>query len=248
MFDLVVGKATIVDGSGSPGYSADIGIRDGKIQAIGEINDENAEYIDAFGLVCAPGFIDMHSHNDLAFFQDPPPDAKVRQGITTELIGQDGLGAAPVNDSNRPELASLLAGLNGELEERKWQWGAYCEYLDVLDRLPLATNAASLISHGPVRMAAMGMAERDALPEELALMKGLVQEAMAAGAFGFSTGLIYPPCSYASTEELIEINREVAAYDGIFVVHLRDEGYYLARSFEEVVSISRESGARLHLR
>ncbi len=247
MFDYIIVQAHIVDGTGEPGYTADIGIKNDRINAIGSLKDENARLIPATGLVCCPGFIDMHSHTDLEFFQSRPPEAKVKQGITTELLGQDGLGTAPVSAPQKPLLAGLLAGLNGQIPDEKWDWHTFTDYLEALTRQSLPNNVAALVSHGPVRIAGLGMAERDAQKAELAAMTELVREAMAAGAFGFSTGLIYPPCSYASTDELIALNREVAAYDGIFVVHQRDEGYNLARSFDEVCAVSRRSGARLHV-
>ena len=247
MFDLIIRKATIVDGTGQPSFAADVGIANDKIKAIGCLSDENAPEIDAAGMACAPGFIDMHSHNDLAYFWEPPPEAKIRQGITTELIGQDGLGVAPLRARDIAILADLLAGLNGKIDDAQWSWGSFAEYMDALAARSLPNNAAVLASHGPVRLTVMGMAERDAAESEIEAMRKHVRDAMAAGAFGFSTGLIYPPCSYAPTAELVALNREVADYDGIFVVHQRDEGHHLARSFDEVCAISRQSGARLHV-
>jgi N-acyl-D-amino-acid deacylase len=247
MFDLIIGQALVIDGSGQPAFEADLGIAGGKIQAIGRLEDGDAHEIDASGLVCAPGFVDMHSHSDLAFFWTPPPEAKIRQGITTELIGQDGLGVAPVKAEDVALLSDLLAGLNGKIDARQWSWQSFGEYLDALGSRPLPNNVAVLASHGPVRLSAMGMTQREAGSGEIEAMRKHVRAAMEAGAFGFSTGLIYPPCSYAPSAELIALNREVAARDGIFVVHQRDEGHHLSRSFNEVCDISRQSGARLHV-
>ncbi len=247
MIDYTISNVMVIDGTGKEGYRADIGIQAGKIVAIGDVKDEGRRTIDGSGLAASPGFIDMHSHTDLEFFKPQPPYAKVRQGVTTELLGQDGLGAAPVKEPDIDTVAALLGGLDGILPKEQWTWRSFNDYLEALDSISLPNNAAVLLPHGPVRIAVMGMGERDATDSELGTMKGLVREAMEDGAFGLSTGLIYPPCSYGNTKELIELNKEVAEKDAIFVVHQRDEGYYLSRSFDEVMKVSRESDAHLHV-
>jgi N-acyl-D-amino-acid deacylase len=248
MLDLVIKNALVVDGTGErKPFPADVGVQGGKIALVGTIDQEAAKVTDAAGLALAPGFIDMHSHTDLEYFREKPSDAKIRQGITTEVLGQDGLGAAPVGGENLQIVKDLLAGLDGIIPDEKWTWKTFPEYLGALERRGLNNNAAVLLCHGPVRIAALGMEERAATPAELRNMKALVRESMEEGAFGLSTGLIYPPCPYGDTEELIELNREVGAKGGIFVVHQRDEGYYLSRSFDEVSRISLESGAHLEV-
>ena len=247
MIDYVIRNVIVIDGTGKEQYVADIGIQDGKIVAIGNVEDKGRRTIDGSGLAASPGFIDMHSHTDLEFLKPQPPYVKIRQGVTTELLGQDGLGTAPVKDSDIDLLASLLGGLDGILPKQQWTWRSFNDYLAALEGISLPNNAAVLLSHGPVRIAVMGMDERNTTYSELNAMKRIVREGMEDGAFGLSTGLIYPPCPYANTEELIELNKEIVAKDGIFVVHLRDEGYYLSRSFEEVTKVSRESGAHLHV-
>lgn len=244
MYDFVLKNATVVDGTGGAAYAADIGFSGGRIAKIGKID---ASGLDASGLVACPGFIDMHTHMDLELLRDETPDAKIRQGVTVDLLGQDGLGTAPVSDKNKPLLMEILSGLNGLLPKEKWNWNSFDEYLLALEQRKLPNNVAALLSQGPVRIEAMGMDERKATAEEMTVMKRIVSEAMAAGAYGLSSGLIYPPCPYADTEELIELNKEVAKYDGIFVVHQRDEGYHLSRSFDEVCKICSSSGARLHI-
>ena len=247
MIDYVIHDAMVLDGTGREGCRADIGIGNGKIVSIGSVQSERHRTIDGTGLVASPGFIDMHTHSDLELFKAQPPDAKVRQGVTTELLGQDGLGTAPVKEADVEVLIKLLSGLNGLIPREKWIWRSLGDYLEALGKQSLPNNVAVLISHGPVRMNVMGMGERDANDRELGAMKRLVREAMEEGAFGLSTGLIYPPCSYGSTRELIELNQEVAVEDGILVVHLRDEGYYLSTSFDEAIQISKESGVHLHI-
>ena len=247
MLDTVIRGALVVDGTGSEPFSADVGLKNGKIVRVGEASEEAATVVDASGLALCPGFIDMHTHMDLELLREKKPEAKILQGVTTDLLGQDGLGAAPVSAKNRKLLADILSGLNGILGDEQWTWGSFGDYLNALDGCGLPNNAAVLVSQGPVRIEAMGMEERRPTGAELDMQRALVREAMEEGAFGLSSGLIYPPCPYADTEELIELNREVAAFDGIFVVHQRDEGYHLSRSFEEVCTISRRSGARLHV-
>ncbi len=247
MFDYLIRHAHIVDGTGAQAFHGDIGIRQGRIAAIGALQQQSRRVIDGSGLAAAPGFIDMHSHTDLEYLRSQPPDAKVRQGITTELLAQDGLGVAPVGEGDLALLSELTAGLLGLLPLERWTWRSFDDYLQTLDRRGLPNNAAVLVAHGPVRIAALGMENRPTRAKELEKMRALVREAMAAGAFGFSTGLIYPPCSYSTTEELVALNRDVAAGDGIFVVHQRDEGHHVPRAFDEVARVARESGVHLHV-
>ena len=249
MQDYTITNATVVDGTGNQPYTADVVIKDGRIERIMRFTDDSraAHVIDAKGQVLAPGFIDMHSHTDLQYLKEEPLDAKVRQGVTTELIGQDGLGVAPIEPGTLPLLSGLTAGLLGKVPAGEWCWRSFGEYLDTLDRRRLPTNAAALASHGPIRIASMGMDNRPATAGELERMRGMLGDMMASGAYGLSTGLIYPPCSYCTTDELIALCREVSPHDGIFVVHQRDEGYYLKRSFEEVTRIAREGGVHLHI-
>jgi N-acyl-D-amino-acid deacylase len=251
MFDYLIKNTQILDGSGAQAFLADLAIQDGRIAALGldlgRPDGEARRTIDGSGLVAAPGFIDMHSHTDLEYFQDRPPDAKVRQGVTTELLAQDGLGVAPINDGNLELLAGLTAGLLGVLPQERWTWRSFDDYLRALDRRGLPNNASVLVPHGPIRIMVMGMEDRPATRMELDRMCALVREAMACGAFGLSTGLIYPPCSYGPTEELVALNREVAAQGGIFVVHQRDEGYRIERAFEEATHIARQAEVHLHV-
>lgn len=252
LLDTLIQNALIVDGSGEKPYKGTVGILNGKIATITREQTlpktlEAKHIIDAHGHVVCPGFIDMHSHSDLQIFSDSPSDAKVRQGITTEVLGQDGLGPAPVNETTLSTIKELLAGLDGILPESKWIWNSFGDYLNAIGKATLYNNMAVLLCQGPIRIEVMGMDERRPTLSELNNMKSIIRESMEEGAFGLSSGLIYPPCPFADTEELTELNKEVAAFNGIFVVHQRDEGYYLSRSFDEITKIMQESGVALEV-
>lgn len=244
-FDLVIKNTKIIDGSGNPWYRADLGITGEKIAKIGRI-DDGRYIIDAEGLVTAPGFIDTHSHSDLMLIAEPEAKQKTMQGITTEVVGQDGLGEAPISDETLDGWRKYLAGLNGD-PEIEWSWRNFGEYLDALDKAETSTNVASLVGHGNLRMLAMGMENRAPTQTELTTMKRLLSESMAAGGFGLSTGLIYPPCVYADTIELTELCTVAASHGGIFVVHMRSEGGGLFDSINEVAQIGRDAGIPVHV-
>jgi N-acyl-D-amino-acid deacylase len=247
MYDCLIQAVKVVDGTGCDAYPADIGIKGGKIVAIGSLSVGAQRTLDGTGLVAVPGFVDMHSHSDLALLQPVSPDAKIRQGITTELLAQDGLGVAPIDDENVKLLSELTAGLLGTLPLEQWTWRSFDDYLQALDRRGLPNNVAVLASHGPLRILSMGMDNRPTTDRELGTMCDLLRETMETGAYGLSTGLIYPPCSYGPQEELVALNRVVAAGDGIFVVHQRDEGFLIQKAFDEVTGIARASGVHLHV-
>jgi N-acyl-D-amino-acid deacylase len=247
MLDSLIRGAQVIDGTGSDPVLADIGISQGRIVAIGLLPTEARYTVDGTGLAAVPGFIDMHSHSDLALLKPTTPDAKIRQGITTELLAQDGLGVAPVDKENTKLLSELTAGLLGTLPSEQWTWRAFDDYLQALEGRGLPNNVAVLASHAPLRILAMGMDNRPATSRELDAMRGALRETMKSGAYGLSTGLIYPPCSYGPPEELVQLNRVVAAHDGVFVVHQRDEGFLIRKAFDEVTGIARASGVHLHV-
>ena len=246
MLVLILKNGDIVDGSGKPRYRGDIAIRDGLIQAIGVVNEESTESIDISGMVVSPGFIDTHSHSDLFLIHDPSSLPKIMQGITTEIVGQDGLGEAPIRQEFVAEWRRYLSGLNGD-PPIKWSWEDMEGYLDVLEASKPAVNVVSLVGHGNLRLLAMGMEDRKPSEEELEEMKRLLRESLEEGAIGLSTGLIYAPCVYSDTSELVELCKVVAEYSGVFVVHMRNEGDQLLESMDEVLTIARESGVHVHI-
>jgi N-acyl-D-amino-acid deacylase len=244
-YDLVIRNAKIIDGSGNPWFKADIGVVGERISKIGRIDDGH-KVIDAESLVASPGFIDTHSHSDLMLIAEPEAMQKTMQGITTEVVGQDGLGEAPVSDETLDDWRRYLSGLNGD-PDVDWSWRSFGEYLDALDDAGTSINVAALVGHGNLRLLAMGMENRAPTVSELAEMKVILSDSLKEGGFGLSTGLIYPPCVYAETDELTELCRVTADHGGIFVVHMRNEGDRLLESIDEVADIGRDSGVHIHV-
>ena len=247
MLSLLIKNGKIVDGCGNPWFYGDIGIRGDKIvQVKPQISDPADRIIDASGLIVSPGFIDTHTHSDLLVFKHPDEDSKLLQGITTSLIGQDGLSVAPLDEVNKPYMMLRVSGLLGTYLE-KWPWNSIAEFLSALEKLPPATNTMMLVPHGAIRATVVGWENRPANCEELEKMKQILSQAMEEGACGFSTGLIYPPGMYADRIELVELCRVTARYGGIFVVHMRNEGDGVLDSISEVIEICEEAECPLHI-
>lgn len=246
MLDILIKNGAVIDGTGSPWFKAEVGIKKGKIVQVGWIDESAEEVLDVSGLVVAPGFIDTHSHSDLMLLAEPLAKQKIMQGVTTEVIGQDGLGEAPLSDEMVSDWRRYLSGLNGN-PNIDWDWRTFSEYLSKLEEAKPSVNVASLVGHGNLRMIVMGMENRKPSPTQLGEMKSLLDEAMRQGAFGLSTGLIYPPCIYSETSELIELCKVVSPHRGIFVAHMRDEGDRLLESIEEVIRIGREANIPVHI-
>jgi N-acyl-D-amino-acid deacylase len=246
MTDLLITSATVLDGTGSPGVRADVAVAAGRIVAVG--NDLPAAYrtIDAEGLVLAPGFIDMHAHSDLQILANPDHTAKVSQGVTTEVLGQDGLSFAPVDAPTRAALRRQIAGWNGERDDFDFDWDSVAGYLDRLDQ-GIACNAAYLVPQGTLRMMVVGTENRPATTAEVARMKELLAAGLEEGAFGMSSGLTYTPGMFADTDELIELCRAVAAYGGYYSPHQRSYGKGAVEAYAEMLEVARQSGCALHL-
>lgn len=202
--------------------------------------------VEADGLVVAPGFIDMHSHSDLAVVSDPSHEAKILQGVTLEVVGQDGFGFAPVSTETRRYLRPQLVSWYGEHKDFGWDWETVGGYLKRVDAAT-PVNVAYLVPHGNVRLLVMGDADREPTPTELASMQGIVEDGLKEGAIGLSTGLTYVPASFAQTSELIELCRTVAAFGGYFSPHTRNYGATVFAGYSECVDIAEASGVELHL-
>ncbi|MFF2095399.1 amidohydrolase family protein [Streptomyces sp. NPDC058202] len=256
--DLVIRDVDVADGSGAPSYRADVALRDGRIVAIvqeaaaaGCQRPHGTRELDAEGLVLAPGFIDMHAHSDLALLRDPDHSAKAAQGVTLEVLGQDGLSYAPVDDRTLAEVRRAITGWNGYGEDIDFTWRSVGEYLDRLDHgfdgEGIAVNAAYLIPQGTVRMLAVGWEDRDATPQELDRMRQLVADGLREGAVGMSSGLTYTPGMYAKDAELTALCRVVAEHGGYYCPHHRSYGAGALAAYEEMVALTREAGCPLHL-
>ncbi|QXJ23253.1 D-aminoacylase [Actinomadura graeca] len=237
--------ATVVDGTGAPGRVADVAVSGGRIAGIGR-GPTGGTVIDADGLVLAPGFIDMHAHSDLALLAEPGHLAKVGQGVTTEVIGQDGMSYAPADDTTLPEIRRTIAGWNGDPPGFDWTWRSVGEYLDRLDE-GIAVNACYLVPQGAVRLLAMGWEDRPPTPAELDRQRELVATGMREGAVGMSSGLTYVPGMYAGTDELAELCRVVASHGGFYAPHHRSYGAGALEAYAEMVELSRRTGCPLHL-
>lgn len=248
MYSTIIRNGTIYDGSGKPPEQADIAIQDGKIVYIGQtLNSPAHKFIDATGLAVAPGFIDIHSHTDLSIFLNPLADSKLLQGVTTEVTGNCGIGFFPVNQNRKNELESYLKMHGTTLPGVGITWGSFEEYSQVLNQIGIGLNIAPLVGHSILRMAVMGSDNRVPSKGELAEMKRLLSESLKQGAWGLSTGLVYPPSSFGQTEELIELAKVLASLDALFTSHVRNESETLLESIDEVIRIGEESGARVQV-
>ena len=243
--DLIISGGTVVDGTGAPAFGADVGIVGGRVEALGALRQQAPRVIDARGLVVAPGFIDVHSHDDMALIRGPRLDFKVMQGVTTVVTGNCGSGVAPVTAEYRQYYEVFLSSVLGPAAD--FSWTTTAEFFAALEKAGPSLNVAPLAPHGVLRFAAMGMENRPPSPTEMERMKELLEEALAAGAIGLSSGLIYPPGAFASTEELIELCRAVARYGGIYASHIRDEGNRLLEAVEEAIRIGREAGVPVQI-
>ncbi|MDR9431815.1 MAG: D-aminoacylase [Natronomonas sp.] len=247
---LLLKNAWVIDGTGAPCFRGHVLITNGRIESVRRERDPDVdadERIDLGGQVVCPGFIDLHSHSDLRILDEPMLEPKVRQGITTEILGQDGFSMAPIyREGGSAEWGGHLEGLAGE-SETAWTWGSVADYLDAIDEGGAAVNAAVLVGHGTVRYDALGMADRDPTDEELARMADLVTEALEDGAIGFSTGLVYPPQVNATTREVATLAERLAPYGRPLVAHIRSEGRWIWDAFDEVVDVGDDADVPIHV-
>ena len=246
MSTILIKNGTLIDGSGSKRYLADILIENEKIKKIGKLDLTADKVIDASGKIVSPGFIDTHSHSDLKVLIEPFVEPKIRQGITTEILGQDGISMAPLPEEYVSSWRKNLAGLDGDSDELKWDWKNTDGYLNLISKTGSGPNELYLVPHGNIRMEAMGLEARAATKEELEKMKEITRREMEAGVAGLSTGLIYIPCAYAEKEELIEICKVAAEYGRPLVIHQRSEADTMLESMQEVIRIAKESGVKIH--
>ena len=240
-FDVLIRGAQVVDGTGAPGFDADVAIAGDRIAAVGDLEQATADrIIDAHGLTLTPGFIDAHTHDDRLMLSDPAMAPKVSQGVTTIVGGNCGISLAPMPGAIPNPMTPPL-----DLLDDTGQWFKYATFADYLNRLraePAATNCAMLVGHTTLRVITMTDVKRAATADEIAAMRRHVEEALAAGAIGVSTGLAYPPAISAPTQEVIEVCRPLAEHGALYCTHMRDEGDRVAESLEETFLIGRELG------
>lgn len=239
MFSVLITDAKVYDGTGGPGFKADIGFRADRVEAMGDLSGAAAELeVDAEGLAAAPGFIDIHTHSDAPLLVSGEAHSHIRQGVTTNVIGNCGTSLAPVTDR---AVRYMKARFGGDEAPVGWEWRSLDGYLQLLEDRGVSVNVVPLVGHGTVRGSVMGFAEREPTPGELDAMRAMVREAMEDGAFGLSTGLIYVPGSYAATEEVAALAAVVGEYGGLYATHIRGENDTLMPALAEAVQIGRSA-------
>jgi N-acyl-D-amino-acid deacylase len=239
MLDLKIEGALVIDGTGSAGSRSDVGISGERIAAVGDLSRERAgRVLNASGRVLAPGFIDMHSHSDWRLWGNRRAESKVRQGVTLEVVGNCGFSPAPISTAFLEEMRRFALYVPTGMD---FAWRSVGEYLKAFDRGGIALNVAQLVGHGTLRVAAMGFARRAPTADELTAMQRMLGDAMEDGAWGLSTGLIYAPGSYATTEEIVAIARVAARQRGLYASHIRGEGATLLTAVREAIRVGREA-------
>ncbi len=248
MFSLVIKNVRVVDGLGNPWYRADVGVAGDEIAFIGRLEEPEAErVIDGRDRILSPGFIDMHSHGEMVLLNDRQIElmqGRIRQGVTTEIIGNCGISVAPVADELKPALAASVSWMTPE--EVEWSWNSMGEFLEVLEQKGVVINVGTLTGHGAIRTSVKGFAAGLCSPAEIEKMKDLLRETFEQGSFGLSNGLIYAPGMFADTEEFIELGRVVAEYDAIFTSHIRGSSETDVEAQQELLTIGERTGCRVH--
>lgn len=243
MSELLVRGGTVIDGTGAERVRADVAVRDGRIAAIGtDLATGGARVIEATGLVVSPGFIDIHSHSDESVLVSSALESAVHQGVTLVVAGNCGGSSAPVLGLAAEELEREIARLGLERT-----WTSFGEYAAAVERSGSSINFCSFVGHGTLRMGVMGAAARPPSAGELATMRAVLAAALADGAIGMSTGLIYPPSAYGTTDEIAALCEVVRERGGLYASHVRNEGDRLLEAVEENLEIGRRSGVRVQL-
>lgn len=245
-YDLLIRGGRVIDGTGAPWSNADVAVKGRCIEAIGHLKEKDAaKVISAEGLYITPGFIDIHTHSDIGILLDPTAQCAIRQGVTTHVIGNCGDSPAPVSDSSRSLLEkrfSYYARKGVPLE-----WHTFAEFLNRVENAVPAINIAALVGHSSVRLAVMGFNEKAPGKGDMRAMKAHIAEAMKAGAFGMSTGLVYPPGCFARTEEIVELACVVARYHGYYASHIRGERETIIEAVKECIAIGETAGCPVQI-
>ena len=244
-WSLLIQNGLVIDGSGAPAVRADVAVEGGRVAAVDAgLRGSAPRTIDATGHYVTPGFIDIHSHSDLFYLACPAAESKVRQGCTTEVVGMCSFSPAPVHPARKEAVRAWAGGIGARLEV---EWETFGQYLDVLRAARPSINIVHMVGHGALRLAALGPDNRAATPDDLRAMERLLAEALDAGAFGYSTGLVYPPSVYASTDELIGLTRSMAPRGGLYFSHVRGEAATLEEAIAEAIQIGEVGGAAVQI-
>jgi N-acyl-D-aspartate/D-glutamate deacylase len=245
MFDTIFGGGTVYDGDGGTPQVQDVGVRAGRLAALGDLAAATAQQrIDVTGLAVVPGFIDLHTHSDFTLVVDGRAQSQVHQGVTTEVVGQCGISCAPLKQRGGPN--EMAAG-HAPDAARGRQWQSFGDYLDLLDEGPLGVNVAAFVGHGTVHRAVLGDALHAGEPEDIAQMKRLVEQALDDGAAGLSTGLEYWPGILSAPEHLVPLCEAAAARGRLYATHVRNRDRHYDLGFGEAICAARASGARLQI-
>lgn len=242
-FDFLILNGTLIDGTGSPRFNADVGIKEGRIVDIGDLSSAHArQCMDVPGMIVAPGFIDAHTHDDHAIFAAPEMASKISQGVTTVVTGNCGISSAPLSDGMPlPDPLNLLGlPLTG-------RFPTFEAFLKAINSRPPALNVAPLVGHTTLRVFAMSDVSRVATVSEICSMRSMLKEALSAGAIGLSSGTFYPPAAAATKEELIGVGAPLCEYNGVYATHLRDESDHIVEAIGEALDVGRTLGVQVIL-
>jgi N-acyl-D-amino-acid deacylase len=243
MLDILIKNSKVVDGAGNPAFKADIGVAEGRVAIIEDNVDQQAiRTIDANSLHVAPGFIDPHTHSDLTLLVEPKAESKIRQGVTTEIIGNCGGSPAPLLGAAMEEEQAAAKNIGLDIT-----WTSMAGYVNQLRHQGITLNVATLVGHNTVRGAVLGFDDVQPTPDQQTEMERLVAQAMEEGARGLSTGLFYPPGYYAHTEEVIGLARAAARYGGIYASHIRSETNRLLEAVTEAIEIGRQASIQVQI-
>lgn len=249
MYDLIIKNGEIIDGTGKTSYLADMGIIKDQIVEINNcINEKANNIIDAKGLIVCPGFIDIDSHSDFSLYSNPYAESKIRQGVTTEIVGQGGHTLGPLDQKKLPELKQYTKSYVQDKEVKNyWNWQSQHEFIRRLEEKKTSVNIASLVGYGSIRIAVMGFREDPPTEKQFAQMSDLLEEELKNGIHGLSFGFDNSPDSLASFNEIVAMAKIVKKYEGICTIHMREEGVYLLESIHEVIEICKLSQVKLQI-